>query len=190
MVDTGAQKRKAEDEIAALATDTLGEHDQPASKKIKSEAGETNSAPPETSEPAATDAGMTGTLNDIQNAAELKQEDVPNLKQENVLTFKQEDAPNLKQEDVPELKQEDVANSAASQDTKAEDASNHSTDMPQDDADAEPPQTIGYKSFKSGEEAFTYFSRLVHDLRNDQDLNEVVYRTHATLLRPQRDATV
>ena len=44
MVETGAQKRKAEDETAALANDTLGQHDQPASKKIKSEDDETNTA--------------------------------------------------------------------------------------------------------------------------------------------------
>ena len=144
MVETGAQKRKAEDETAALANDTLGQHDQPASKKIKSEDDETNTAAPEITEPAAGDAGMTGTVSDIQNAAEA----------------------SVKQEDEPKPE--------ASQAIKAEDASNHSADTPQAEADADPPQTLGYKSFNSGDEAFLYFHTLVHDLRNDQELNEVL----------------
>lgn len=144
MVETSAQKRKAEDETAALANDTLGQHDQPTSKKIKSEDDDANTAPPAISEPAAIDGGMTGTVNDIHNAAEAS------------------------------VKQQDVSNPETSQDVKAGDVSNHSADMPQAEPDADPPQTLGYKSFQSGDEAFMYFHTLVHDLRNDQDLNEVV----------------
>ncbi|KAL3137612.1 hypothetical protein ABBQ38_004889 [Trebouxia sp. C0009 RCD-2024] len=163
MVETSAQKRKAEDETAALANDTLGQHDQPTSKKIKSEDDDANTAPPAISEPAAIDGGMTGTVNDIHNAAEAS------------------------------VKQQDVSNPETSQDVKAGDVSNHSADMPQAEPDADPPQTLGYKSFQSGDEAFMYFHTLVHDLRNDQDLNEYEHNVVLELVKqghPEPDAKV
>lgn len=142
MVEMDAQKRKAEDETAAMAADTFGQSDQPAVKKLKTEQEDTPvSAQPVKSEPAATDAGMTGTNNEIHQAAEVKQEISPNAE--------------------------------TSQEIKAEDASNLTADMPEAEADADPPQKLGFKPFKSGDEAFQYFHTLVHVLRHDQDLNEV-----------------
>ena len=142
MVVPDAQKRKAEDVTAAMATETLGQSDQPAMKKLKTEQEDTPiSVQPVKSEPAATDAGMTETKNDIHQAAEVKQEVPPNAE--------------------------------TSQEDKAEDASNHTADMPEAEADADPPQKLGFKTFKSGDEAFQFFHTLVHVLRHDQDLNEV-----------------
>ena len=139
MVETGAQKRKAEDETAAMANETLGQSDQPASKKIKTEEDTSISAPVK-SEPAATDAGMAGTANEIRAAAadSVKQETMP------------------KAESDAEVKHENAGDNTA--------VSSESSD---------PPQTLGYKTFQSGDEAFQYFHTLVHDLRHDQDLNEV-----------------
>ena len=139
MVETGAQKRKAEDETAAMANETLGQSDQPASKKIKTEEDTSVSAPAK-SEPAATDAGMTGTVNEIRAAAEgtVKQETIP------------------KAERDAEVKSESAADNTA-----------EASESP------DPPQTLGYKTFQNGDEAFQYFHTLVHDLRHDQDLNEV-----------------
>ena len=144
MVDSGAQKRKAEDETAAMATETLGQSDQPAVKKVKTEQDDTPSSVQSVkSEPVATDAIITGTTNEIHQAAEAS------------------------------AKQEVPPNAETSQETKAEDASNHTTDKPEAEADADLPQKLGFKTFKSGDEAFQYFHTLVHVLRHDQDLNEV-----------------
>ncbi len=139
MAETGAQKRKAEDETAAMATDTLGETAEPAAKKVKTE----HKQAPATSAPAASDAGMTGTVNEVHDAAQaVKQEDKTS-------------APETK----TEVKSEDVDGDASM-----------SSELV---AESDPPQTLGYKTFKDGDEAFQYFHDLVHDLRHDQDLNEV-----------------
>ena len=139
MVETSAQKRKAEDETAAVATDTLGETAQPAAKKVKTE----HEQAPATSEPAASDAGMTGTFNEVHDAAQA---------------VKQEDKTS-----APETKTE----------VKSEDADGDANMSSEVAAESDPPQTLGYKTFKDGDEAFQYFHDLVHDLRHDQDLNEV-----------------
>ena len=144
MVETGAQKRKAEDETAAMATEMLGQSDQPTVKKVKTEQEDTPvSIQPVKSEPAATDAGMTGTTNEIRQAAEA-----------------------FAKQEVPQKVE-------TSQEIKAEDANNHAPDKPEADTDTDPPQKLGFKTFKSGDEAFQYFHTLVHVLRHDQDLNEV-----------------
>ena len=143
-METGALKRKAEDETAAMATDTLGPSDQPAVKKVKTEQEDTQvSMQPVKSEPAATDAGMTGTTNEIHQAAEAS------------------------------AKQEIPPNAENSQEVKAEGVDNHIAVTPEAEADADPSQKLGFKTFKSGDEAFQYFHTLVHVLRHDQDLNEV-----------------
>lgn len=153
MEESGAQKRKAEDETAAMATETLGQSDQPAVKKIKTEQEDTPaSVQPVKSEPEATDAGMTGTTNEIHQAAE------PSAIHQAAEASSQQEVPSEVE---------------TSQEVKAEDASNHTADNPEAEADADPPQKIGFKIFKSGAEAFQYFHTLVHVLRHDQDLNEV-----------------
>ena len=139
MVETSALKRKAEDETAAMATDTLGETAQPAAKKVKTE-HETALTP---REPAASDAGIAGTVNEVHDAAQaVKQED---------------------NSSAPETKTE-VKSEAADGDA------NMSSEVA---VESDPSQTLGYKTFKDGDEAFQYFHDLVHDLRHDQDLNEV-----------------
>ena len=132
MAETGAQKRKAEDETTALASDTLGDAAQPAAKKVKTEPD----SAPTTSAPAATDAGTASTINDVHVAAQ-------NIKQEGQAGDKSE-ATNGSAENTSEVKPE-----------------------------SEPSQTLGYKTFKNGDETFKYFHDLIHDLRHDQDLNEV-----------------
>ena len=135
MVENSAQKRKAEDETAAMATDTLGETAQPAAKKFKTE----HEQAPATSEPAASDAGTTGTVNEVHDAAQA-------------------------------VKQEDKTSAP---ETKTEDADGDANTSSEVAAESDPPQTLGYKTFKDGDEAFQYFHDLVHDLTHDQDLNEV-----------------
>ena len=139
MVETSALKRKPEDETAAMATDTLGETAQPAAKKVKIE----HETALTTSEPAASDAGMTGTVNEVHDAAQA---------------VKQEDNTS-----APETKTE-VKSEAADGDA------NMSSEVA---VESDPSLTLGYKTFKDGDEAFQYFHDLVHDLRHDQDLNEV-----------------
>ena len=139
MVETSALKRKAEDETAATATDTLGEAAQPAAKKVKTE----HEQAPATSEPAASDAGTTGTVNEVHDAAQA---------------VKQEDKTS-----APETKTE----------VKSDDADGDANMSSEVAAESDPPQTLGYKTFKNGDDAFQYFHDLVHDLRHDQDLNEV-----------------
>ncbi len=150
MVETGAQKRKAEDETAAMATDTLGESAQPAAKKVKADP----EAAPADPEPAATDAGMAGTVNDIHEAVQVsKQEDTTS------------EAPaEIKTEIKPEIKSAGADGEAnvSAPEVKSEVKS-----------ESDPAQTLGYKNFKNGDEAFQYFHELIHDLRHNQDLNEV-----------------
>ena len=140
MVETGAQKRKAEDENAALASDTLGEPAQPAAKKVKSE----HDAAPIKSETADTDVSTTGIASESQQAAQ-------------------------------DVKQEESVSAAEAHTEAKPDAVNGDTTMSSAEAqtDPDPPQTLGYKTFKDGDEAFQYFHDLVHDLRHNQDLNEV-----------------
>ena len=137
MVETSALKRKTEDETAAMATDTLGETAQPAAKKVKTEHETASTA----SEPAASDAGMTGTVNEVHDAAQA-----------------------VKQEDNTSAPETEVKTEAADGDA------NMSSEVA---VESDPSQTLGYKTFKDGDEAFQYFHDLVHDLRHDQDLNEV-----------------
>ena len=150
MVETSAQKRKAEDETAAMATGTLGETAQPAAKKVKSE----HEQAPSISEPAASDAGMTGTVNEVHDAAQA---------------VKQEDKTS-----APETKTE----------VKSESADGDANMSSEVAAESDHPQTLGYKTFKDGDEAFQYFHDLIHDLRHDQDLNEVcaIYSTTAAFV--------
>lgn len=140
MVETGAQKRKAEDENAAMASDTLGEPAQPAAKKVKSE----HEAAPIKSETADTDVSTIGIASESQQAAQ-------------------------------DIKQEESVSAAEAHTEAKPDAVNGDTTMSSAEAqtDPDPPQTLGYKTFKDGDEAFQYYHDLVHDLRHNQDLNEV-----------------
>lgn len=165
MVETSLQKRMAEDETAAMATETLGQSDQPALKKAKSEQEDAPAslqpvrAQPAASQqlasrsPAATDAGMTGTTNEIHQAA------AADVKQEVI-----EHAEGSQQEVKAEGSQEEV---------KAEEASAVTANEPEPEGDPDPPQKLGFKTFTNGDAAFQYFYTLVHALRHGQDLNEV-----------------
>ena len=150
MVEAGAQKRKAEDETAALASDTLGESSaSPAAKKVKTE----QEAAPATTQPAATDPGLTETINEVHDAAqEVKVEDGTSSQEK--LEEDAEDAEAQPEINNAELRQ-------ASEDATA------GSDL---------PQTLGYKTFTSGATAFQYFHELINDLRHDQDVNEVDLR--------------
>ena len=140
MVETGAQKRKAEDENAAMASDTLGEPAQPAAKKIKPEHEEA----PIKSETAVADFNTTGITSESQQAAQdVKQEDNVSAPETHV-----------------EAKSQSIVG-----DTNMSSADTQT--------DPDPPHTLGYKTFKDGDEAFQYFHDLVHDLRHNQDLNQV-----------------
>ena len=147
MAESGAQKRKIEDETAAMETDTLGESAQPAAKKVKIEHEATPITTPMQSEPATADAVMAGTVDEIHSAA---------------LSTKEQDNPSA---------------SEASADVKAE-AVDGEANLSKAQPDPDPVQTLGYKNFKDGDEAFRYFHDLIHDLRHNQDLNEVTLLWH------------
>lgn len=163
-VETSAQKRMAEDETAAMATETLGQSEQPALKKMKSEpedapaslqpvSSQPTASQQPSSKPAATDAGMTGTTNEIHQAA----------------------AAGVKQEVVQhaEGSQEEVKAEGSQEEVKAEEASALTAIEPEPEEDPDPPQKLGFKTFMNGDAAFQYFYTLVHALRHEQDLNEV-----------------
>ena len=156
MVETGAQKRKAEGDAIAIAHESLGQSAQPASKKVKIEHEQAPvSAHTVKSEPAV-DAGRSASIAEAPNAAEglAKQE------------------AEVKAESEAAVKAEDTVNNGAA--VKAEKNTNNGTETPEAEADADPPRTLGFKTFQNGDEAFQYFHTLVHDLRHDQDLNEVI----------------
>ena len=150
MVDTAAQKRKAEDETAALANDTLGESAAaPAAKRIKKE----DDAAPATTVPAGTDNGASSTKNEIGDAAaQVKQED--NLEVE------------VKAEETTEPLEPKLEDDSAEADATSNAAAQGS----------DQPQTLGYKTFTTGATAFQYFHELINDLRHDQDVNEVTIK--------------
>lgn len=173
MVETSAQKRLAEDETAAMATETLGESDQPALKKVKSEQEDAQASlqpvraqpaasQPASSKPAATDAGMTGTTNEIHQtaAAGVQQEVIQH-------------AEGSQEEVMAEGSQEEVKAEGSQEEVKADEASALTANKPEPEVDPDPPQKLGFKTFTNGDAAFQYFYTLVHALRHEQDLNEV-----------------
>ena len=173
MVETSAQKRMAEDETAALATETLGDSDEPARKKVKSEQedgpaslqpvrAQPASSQQVSSTPAATDAETT---NEIHQAA----------------------AAGVKQEVIQhaEGSQEEVKAEGSQEEVQAEEASALTANEPEPEGDPDPPQKLGFKTFMNGDAAFQYFYTLVHALRHEQDLNEVASgRLHACQMVP------
>ena len=179
-----AQKRKAEDEVNAVGNEELGDTTAPASKKIKAESDER--APlPATTVAAARDGAIASTTADTSKASKA-----PSLPAPSFAASAGAEVASAHPDSVAaatatgsDIKVEpELAEAAAKPDgaeAKPENAEVKPEDADADMADeyAEDPQTLGYKTFKSGDEAFQYFHDLMHNLRQNQDLNEVRTKT-------------
>lgn len=179
-----AQKRKAEDEVSAMGNEELGDTAAPAAKKVKAESDERTPLPA-TTVAAARDGGMASTTADTNKASNTPALPAPSFAasagaevasahSDSLAAATAADS-DIKAE--PELAEAGAKPEVA--EAKQEDAEAKPEDADADMADeyAEDPQTLGYKTFKSGDEAFQYFHDLMHNLRQNQDLNEVRTKT-------------
>lgn len=167
MTETGAQKRKAEDEVNALGNAELGVAAAPAAKKTKADSDERD-ALPATTVRAARDGGMSSTTTDLGKASEP----AALISDTNTAAAAADTGAAAQTAALPAVPDTGAADTAEPELAAAE-AETTVTNTEMADANSDPPQTLGYKTFNSGDDAFQYFHDLMHNLRQNQDLNEV-----------------
>lgn len=156
-----ASKRKAEDEVNATNSDQMGATAEPAVKKVKVETDRESA--PASAASAALDEGTAGTGTDTHKATAPDQSNaVPDT--------------DMSAAEPAAIKQETVSigngvKPDTGSDVVAAAGAESGAALAATGADA--AQKLGYRTFNSGDEAFQYFHDLMHNLRHNQDLNEV-----------------